>query len=125
MNLQQLSESDLAITLEAMDIGGGCRLVFTDPAGNDFEGFGVVNDIGFGFDSLGNQIATRSVCAMWRMSSFTSAGRYVEPTNGWKLTWSNLLGETECGYITRFEPDRTMGIGRVYINLDLSDAGDD
>lgn len=121
MNLQQLAESDLAITLEAMDVAGGCNLIFTTPDGINFEGFGVVNDIGFGFDSLGNQIATRSICAMWRMSSFMSEGKYIEPSNGWKLTWENLLGEPETGYVTRFEPDRTLGIGRVYVNLDLTE----
>lgn len=117
MNLRELAEKDLQMTIEPP---GSQVLTFTSPLGDEFTVSGKVNDIGYGYDSLGNQIATRSISACWRLSSMKQNGSYVEPCIGWQVAWQNLLDHTEIAYVTRFEPDRTMGIGRVYLSLDMA-----
>lgn len=121
MDLRMLAESDLAFTLESKD-SDIQEFVFTDPTGHNYSVTGHLNDIGFGYDSLGNQVATRSICIMWRLSRMMQDGHYVEPSNGWKVSWLNLIHQLEYGFVTRYEPDRTLGIGRVYLSLDFANG---
>ncbi|MBQ0165513.1 MAG: hypothetical protein KBT02_00210 [Treponema sp.] len=121
MNLRQLAEKDLAMTLEDSENGFAVPVTFTDVAGNEYKVNGNVDDIGYLLDLDGNAVAGRTVCAVWRMSSMVGInGRYAEPGRGWRLSYSDLSGREWTLYVTRFEPDRTLGVGRVWLSLDLS-----
>ncbi len=120
MNLRALAERDLAKTLEDSENGGACEMLFVDPAEeNEYTVRGRVGDIGFMFDTDGNPIAGRCVCATWRLKSMMTAEKYVEPGRGWALQYTDLSARVWRLYVTRFEPDRTLGIGRVFLSLDL------
>lgn len=116
MNLRAIAEKDLSCTLE----GDGQEITISAPDGTDYAVKGIVNDIGFATDAMGQQIAARNICCMWRLSSLSDNGRYILPDNGWKVTYTDLMGNVVCGYVTRVEPDQHIGVGRVYLSLDLS-----
>ncbi len=117
MDLRLLAEKDLSMTLEA----DGQEFILTDSNGVDYVVKGKINDIGFATDSMGQQIATRTINANWRLKKLVDAdGAYILPENGWIVTWTNLQGVEQKGYVTRCEPDSHLGLGRAYISLDLS-----
>lgn len=121
MNLRELAEKDLSFTLESDEYGSACDVMFIAPDGNEYEVSGWVNDIGFGYDTDGVAVATRTVCVMWRMSSMMNNNAYVIPGRGWECHFTDLSGKEWTCAITRCEPDRTLGIGRCWLSLDLSE----
>lgn len=123
MNLRALAEQDLAFTLEDGTYGSATNLMFVSPSGDEYQCSGWVNDIGFGYDTEGVAISTRSVCVVWRLSSLMRDGNYVIPGSkrGWECMYEDMSGQIWHCAITRVEPDRTLGIGRAWIGFDLSD----
>lgn len=118
MNLRVLAEKDLAMTLE--NFGEGVEITFTDLKENEHKVLGRVGDIGFRYDTDGNQISTRVVQATWRLSSMVSESeQYLIPNRGWACSWVDLNGKRWNAFVTRCEPDRTLGIGRVWLSFDL------
>lgn len=118
MNLRVLAEKDLAMTLE--NFGDGVEITFTDLNDNEYKVYGRVGDIGFGYDTDGNQISTRVVQATWRLSKMVSeSGQYLIPSRGWACDWTDLSGKSWSAFVTRCEPDRTIGIGRVWLSFDF------
>lgn len=121
MNLRALAEKDLALTLE--NSGEGWEICFTDPEGESYKVLGRVGDIGFGYDTDGNAIAARVVQATWRLSKMiTESGKYLIPGRGWACSWKDLSGKAWNAFVTRCEPDRTLGVGRVWLSFDLSEV---
>lgn len=116
MDLRQLAERDLSKTIEA----DGQEFIFTNHNGVDYTVKGIVNDIGYVLDEMGQEVASRRIVATWRLSHLITDGKYILPDNGWKVTYKDLLGNNVEGYITQVEPDRQLGIGKVYLSLDLS-----
>jgi hypothetical protein len=125
MNLRALAEEDLAFTLEDVDNGGACLFSFvapTNPA-TEYEVSGFVGDIGFLLSTEGIPVAGRTVCATWRLSSMKDDnGNIILPKRGWQVLYTDLSGADWALYVTRVEPDRTVGIGRVYLSLNLTGA---
>lgn len=117
MNLRELAEKDLGILLEGV---GACNITFIDSKGQSHVVAGWVGDTGILFDTDGNPVAGRCVRATWRLSSLMQDGKYLEPSRGWSLYYTDMTGKEWLLYVTRFEPDRTAGIGRVFLSLDLS-----
>lgn len=117
MGLRELAEKDLAHTLENVSTGTAIPLLFLDGAGNPWECVGTVGDIGFLLDTDGNPVSGRTIVASWRLSSMMVDGKPVEPGRGWGLCYRDLTGRRWNLYVTRFEPDRTIGIGRVWLSL--------
>lgn len=121
MNLRALAESDLALTLEDGAFGSATEITFIDPVGNETKVSGWVNDIGFGYDTDGVAVSTRTVCIMWRLSSFVNQAGYIIPSKqGWQCSYKDLSGKEWVCAITRVEPDRTLGVGRAWLSFDLS-----
>jgi len=121
MNIRALAEKDLGLTLE--NSGEGVKICFTSPKDESYEVYGRVGDIGFGYDTDGNKISTRVVQVTWRLSSMMNNNKYVLPGRGWACTWSDLSGQDWSAYVTNFEPDRTLGVGRAWLSFDLSYEG--
>lgn len=118
MNVRALAERDLALTLE--NFGGGVEIALTDGAGESHIVFGRVGDIGFAYDTEGNQISSRTVQATWRLSAMaTEEGKYLIPDSRWTASWKDLSGREWTAAVTRCEPDRTLGVGRVWLSLEL------
>lgn len=121
MNLRQMAERDLQITLEDAVNGSAVSVKFIEPTGTQHQVNANIGDIGYLIDTDGNAIAGRCVTAAWRLSSLVNSnGQQMEPGRGWKVSYSDLAGREWTLFVTRFEPDRTIGVGRVFLSLDLS-----
>ena len=107
MGLRELAQKDAAHTIEGKQAG---NTVFTlsDKAGHSWEITGFVGDIGYSVDTEGNRVAGRTVC------------KTVTPAPGWKLVYRNRDGETQESNVVFAEPDRTIGVVRAYLSLDMS-----
>lgn len=119
MGLRELAQKDAAHTIEGKQAG---NTVFTlsDKAGRSWEITGFVGDIGYSVDTEGNRVAGRTVCASFLASRVKINGKTVTPAPGWKLAYRNLDGETQESNVVFAEPDRTIGVVRAYLSLDMS-----
>lgn len=126
MNLYELAEKDLATTIEDAKNGSGRTLVLIDEDGSETELVAIVGDIGYLLDSEGNPIAARSIVAAFRMSSFMKDGDYAVPSEGWRARTRDMAGKEWTLFVTRAEPDRTIGICRLILSFDFTkeDSGD-
>lgn len=120
MNIRALAEKDLRLTLECN--GESTDIHFKNPEGKSYKVCGRVGDIGYGYDTEGNTIATRVVQATWRLSSMMLNGKYLVPGRGWSCSWKDLSDKAWDAYVIRCEPDRTLGVGRVWLSFDLSEV---
>lgn len=121
MGLRELARRDALKTIEGKQAG---NTVFTlsDKAGHSWEITGFVGDIGYSFDTDGNKIAGRTVCAGFLASRVKIGKKVTTPAPGWKLVYRDLDGNRIESRVVFAEPDRTIGIVRVFVNLDLSEA---
>ncbi len=125
MGLRQLAEADLAVTLTDKEVGGAVSFTLLKPNGTGFTLQGFVGDIGYLVDTEGNPIAGRTITACFRMSDLTSDGKYVKPARGWRIVYVDMSGHEWILFVARFEPDRTLGVGRLICALNLEDKSKD
>jgi hypothetical protein len=119
MNLRALAEKDLAFTLEGTETGGASEFTLFDKSGSAYPLRGTVGDIGYLLDGEGNAIQGRQIVNTFRMS--TLAAQTAEPpAKGNKIVQKDLSGTEWTLFVVRYEPDRTIGIGRLVLALDLS-----
>ncbi|MCR4631414.1 MAG: hypothetical protein K5786_07255 [Treponema sp.] len=124
MNLRQLAEQDLAVTLTDKDNGGAVSFTISKPSGTGYTVNGFVGDIGYLLDTEGNPIAGRTVTAIFRMSDLMANNEYMQPGRGWKVIYTDMSGHEWILYVARFEPDRTLGVGRLILSLNLEAKGE-
>lgn len=124
MNLRQLAEQDLAVTLTDKDNGGAVSFTISKPSGTGYTVNGFVGDIGYLLDTEGNPIAGRTVTAIFRMSDLMANKEYMQPGRGWKVIYTDMSGHEWILYVARFEPDRTLGVGRLILSLNLEAKGE-
>lgn len=119
MGLRELAQKDAQHTIEGTQAG---NTVFTlsDHAGHTWIITGFVGDIGYSFDTEGNRIAGRTVCASFLQNRVTVNGKITTPAPGWKLNYKDLEGREIESRVVFAEPDRTIGIVRVFVSLDLT-----
>ena len=122
MGLRQLAEKDLVVTLTDDEIGGAVPFTLSRPTGDGQTLKGFVGDIGYLVDTEGNPIAGRTITVSYRMSDFVSSGDYVKPGRGWRVIYTDLAGHEWIMFVVRFEPDRTIGIGRLICTLNLTES---
>ena len=123
MGLRQLAEADLAVTLTDKETGGAVDFTLLRPNGTGVILQGFVGDIGYLVDTEGNPIAGRPAC--FRMSDLVSEGEYVKPASGWRVVYFDLSGHEWILFVVRFEPDRTLGVGRLILALNLKKKSKD
>jgi len=116
MNLRELAEHDLSLTLEDSVHGFGWNIEVTDPDGNTKSMIGQSGDIGFEIDpNTGQIVSGRFAHVSLRISSFDGLSglpRGVADNSGnpWKFKF-NDVNENEYVYICQESmPDRTLGI---------------
>lgn len=120
MNLRVLAEKDLAMTLE--NFGEGVEITFTDLKDEFHKVHGRVGDIGYSYDAEGNQISARTVQATWRLSSMMEDGKYLIPGRGWSCEWKDISGKSWTAWVVKCDPDRTLGVGRIWLSFDFSEV---
>lgn len=125
MGLRQLAEADLAATLTDKETGGAVDFTLLRPNGTGVTLQGFVGDIGYLVDTEGNPIAGRTITACFRMSDFVSDGEYVKPASGWRVVYVDMSGHEWILFVVRFEPDRTLGVGRLILALNLKKKSKD
>ncbi len=115
MNLNMLAESDLAMTIEDDVVGGATPLTLTH--GNDSYSLkGIMGDIGYLLDTEGNAVAGRSVVFAYRMKSLRDGNdEMILPQKGWAVSYVDLHGCTWSLFVSRVEPDRSLGVCRLVL----------
>ena len=121
MGLRELARRDASHTIEGQQ-AGNTVFSLSDNNGHSWEMTGLVGDIGFSFDTEGNRVAGRTVFASFLASRVKINNKTVSPAHGWKIVYTDINGERQEGNVLFSEPDRTIGIVRVYISLDMSGA---
>ena len=119
MNLKELARMDAALTIEGEQAGNtDCTL--SDNGGNEWRVKMLLGDVGFSVDTDGNKIAGRTCWATY-ISDRVKNGEGVEltPKEGWTLSWVDVSEEEVSGTVMFSEPDRTIGLKRIFIALDL------
>lgn len=119
MGLRELARRDAFKTIEGKQ-AGNTIFSLSDKAGHSWEITGFVGDIGYSVDTKGNRVAGRTVCASFLADRVKIGGKTVSPAPGWKLVYKNLDGVTQESNVVFAEPDRTIGIVRVFLSLDMS-----
>ena len=117
MNIRELAEKDLSFTLEDTSLSGS-RFFLFDKKGNRFELAGFVGDIGYLLDTTGTPVQGRTITTTYRLSSLAKKTKEV-PQKGWRVLLQDLSGTEYRLYVVRYEPDRTIGIGRLVLSADL------
>lgn len=120
MNLRQLAEADLAVTLEDNSNGFGWPIKVTDPDGfvNSKPLYGMSNDIGLMIDpDTGTAISGRFATVTLRISSLISAGFSTLPRNisdknlkPWLMSFDDINGNNHVFKVKSSMPDRGLGI---------------
>lgn len=116
MNLRQLAEQDLAITLEDADAGFGWPVTLVDPSGASANLTAQSQDIGLIVDpDTGVAVSGRTASAVLRVSSLVRAGLQVpegEPrgsANPWELTTTTTNGVAVRFKVDYAAHDRILG----------------
>ena len=117
MKLRELAESDLSDTLEDKN-GAGSSFTIIDPNGNEFCITGTMGDIGFLLDNeTGMPVQGRTITAAYRIKTLAEKIG-LAPGRGWKVKTKGLDGVEYILHVVNYEPDRTIGIGRIKLAVD-------
>ena len=119
MNIRELAEKDLSFTLENANVGGSC-FVLSDKKGNHFNLTGAVGDIGYLLNTDGVPVQGRTITVAYRLSSLAVYTKET-PQKGWQVLLRDLSGAEYRLYVVRYEPDRTIGIGRLLLSVQLKE----
>lgn len=128
MNLRQLAEQDLAVTLEDADNGFGWPVTLVDPSGVSANLTAQSQDIGLIVDpDTGVAVSGRTASAVLRVSSLVHAGLAVpegEPrgnANPWELSTTTTNGGTVRFKVDYASHDRVLGTVTLQLGV-LADA---
>ncbi len=117
MSLRELAEKDLSLTLEDTNLAGS-RFILIDKQKNKYELVGQVGDIGYLLNTDGVPVQGRTINVAYRMSSLAKLTDSV-PCKGWKVEVQDLSGVKHKLHVFRYEPDRTIGIARLILSVEL------
>ena len=120
MNIRELAEKDLSFTLENANVSGS-RFVLSDKKGNHFNLTGAVGDIGYLLNTDGVPVQGRTITVSYRLSSLAMYTKET-PQKGWTVLLRDLSGAEYRLYVVRYEPDRTIGIGRLLLSVQLKEV---
>jgi hypothetical protein len=118
MGIKDEVASDLSEILESKDsAAAGTPYVFVDREGNEFPVMGAIGDVGYLLNpENGTPVQGRTITASYRMGLLRGLTEKV-PETGWKVKISDLSGIDQVFFVSRYEPDRTLGIGRVKLSV--------
>jgi hypothetical protein len=118
MGVREEVASDLSEILESEDpAAAGTPYIFVDRGGNEYPVMGAFGDIGYLLNpENGIPIQGRTITASYRMGLLRGLTEKV-PEIGWKVKINDFNGIEQVFYVSRYEPDRTLGIGRVKLTV--------
>jgi hypothetical protein len=118
MDIRGEAAFDLSEILESDDpAAAGTPYIFIDRENNEYPVIGVFGDIGYLLTpENGIPVQGRTITASYRMGLLRELTEKV-PEPGWKIKINNLNGIEQIFYVSRYEPDRTLGIGRVKLSV--------
>jgi hypothetical protein len=119
MSIRDEVASDLSEILEDPEdpAAAGTPFSFIDREGNEYPVMGAFGDIGYLLNpENGIPVQGRTITASYRMALLRELTEKV-PEQGWKVKIHDLNGIEQIFYVSRYEPDRTLGIGRVKLTV--------
>ena len=126
MNIRELAELDLSVTLEDNEFGYGMLITITDPDGLSVTDiYGQTNDIAFQIDpQTGQIISGRTVTVAVRISTLTEKGFVDMPKSQsdktkkpWVFEFDDINGNSGKFIVKQSDPDRTLGL--MFISLEV------
>lgn len=122
MNLRQIAEADLAVTLEDATNGFGWSVKLYDPSGNYVSLTGQSSDISQMIDpDTGQMVSGRMATVTLRLSTLRAKGveapRGISESNSrpWVVEFDDILGQSWKFKVLRTSPDRTLGTVTCYL----------
>lgn len=117
MNLRELAEADLAVTLEDDVSGFGWPVTVTDPAGTSLPMKAQSNDVAQVIDpDTGQAVSGRSASATLRISTLTAGslglpvGVADTSTKPWLVQFDDINGNSHIFKVIEGNPDRALGV---------------
>jgi len=117
VNLRDRAAEDAKNILN--DLGGaGTEFIFSN--GNaDYKISGVYGDIGYLLDmSTGTAVEGRTIEAVYSLATLAALTN-EEPQKGWGFRCNDLSGRELKLFVVKYEPDRTIGVGRIKLAVKL------
>lgn len=112
MNLRDLAEQDLAITLEDGDDGFGWDITITNPSDQSQTVKGQYHRVSVEVDpETGMQVRSKRASITIRNSTFTLG--IIAKT--WKVTVTDINGVVLEGVVSDILPDDTLGVTTMFV----------
>jgi hypothetical protein len=122
-SLRERAAADAKKILENRN-GAGTPFVLVSKTNEEFQIVGSYGDIGYLLDTAtGQAIQGRTIEAAYSMESL-SAQTPLTPERGWRFKVLGLSGQPVELFVVKYEPDRTMGIGRLKLAVNLNESID-
>jgi hypothetical protein len=121
LTLRERAAADAKKILENIN-GAGTPFIFITKERVEFPVVGSFGDIGYLLNpATGEAIQGRTIQAAYSMESLRSQTP-LEPERGWRFKVLGLSGALTELFVTMYEPDRTIGIGRVTLAVVLNES---
>jgi hypothetical protein len=118
MGIREEAAADLSFILSDVD-GPASSFVLIAPDGPEYPVAGIIGDIGFLLDqNTGVAIQGRTIEASYATRGLREQTER-EPERGWRCKSWDLTGEEYTLFVTRYEPDRTVGVARIKLAVNL------
>jgi hypothetical protein len=118
LNLRERAAEDAKAILGDLD-GAGTEFILSDK-NNKYPIAGIYGDIGYLLNlSTGEVVEGRTIEAVFSLSTL-AAKTTTEPERGWGFECTDLTGKKIRLYVVKYEPDRTIGIGRIKLAVNLN-----
>jgi hypothetical protein len=118
MNLRDRAADDSKEILGDIS-GAGTSFILYSRDGEQYPVVGSYGDIGYLLNpATGEAIQGRTIEAAYSMETLRLQTER-EPEKGWRFSCFDLTGKETNLFIVRYEPDRTIGIARIKLAVNL------
>lgn len=119
MNVRELAAADAQSILNDIN-GAGSPFFLKPPNKPEIPLIGSYGDIGYLLNTTtGEAIEGRTIEASFSLASLFAANP-AEPKKGWGFRCFSLTGKETKLFVSKYEPDRTIGIGRIKLAVNLT-----
>jgi hypothetical protein len=119
MNLRERASADAQAILNDIN-GAGTEFFLKPPNKAEIPLKGSYGDIGYLLNTAtGEAIEGRTIEASFSLASLFAATP-AEPKRGWGFRCIGLTGKEIKLFVVKFEPDQTIGVGRVKLAVNLT-----
>lgn len=118
MNLRERAALDAKHILGDID-GAGTEFILISKEKIEYPVAGSYGDIGYLLNlATGEAIEGRTIEAAFSLASLAERTE-SEPQRGWGFRCIDLSGKAVNLFVTRYEPDKTIGVGRIKLAVNL------